>query len=221
MALQGVELHNGREDVDQLGHSSAKQVKLSENGSHTEIKVLALQQIGDLVTNQVILLLIGVVQTDAVLELLNQLSGVLVPDLVGVSSFLDSGLAVIDHLISDLDEQVGHLVSGVVVSGNGVNHLDGAHQGGKSINDFLRSTSVEGLNELFQSGQILDVILGLIELVGDADIDQVELRHELLVVFFISSLLGVLGSFLQQGVLGQNKIGSLHLLIQAGNSLHS
>lgn len=37
-------------------------------------------------------------------------------------------LAVVDHLVSDLDEEASHALVGVVVASNGVDHLDTVHQ---------------------------------------------------------------------------------------------
>lgn len=50
--------------------------------------------------------------------------------------------AVVDHLVGDLDEETSHGVVGVVVSGDGVDHLDGVHQGRQGVLDCLRCAFV-------------------------------------------------------------------------------
>jgi hypothetical protein len=49
-----------------------------------------------------------------------------------------------------------------------VNHLNTVHESGKGILDGVRGSFIERLNELLKSGEILDVILGLVESFGDS-----------------------------------------------------
>jgi hypothetical protein len=47
----------------------------------------------------------------------------------------DVELAVGDHLVGDLDEEASHSFVGVVVTSDGVDHLDGIHKSGKGLLD--------------------------------------------------------------------------------------
>ena len=76
----------------------------------------------------------------------------------------DVVLAVVDHLVGDLHEESSHGVVGVVVTSDGVDHLDGVHQCWESILNCLRGAFIQWLNELFKSSKILNVVLGFIEL---------------------------------------------------------
>jgi hypothetical protein len=44
-----------------------------------------------------------------------------------------------------------------------VDHLNGVHEGGKGLLDGFGSSFVEGLNELFESLEILHVVLSLVK----------------------------------------------------------
>jgi hypothetical protein len=59
--LQGVELLNGGEDVNELLDSSAEQIKLAKDGGRVEVELLFLQQVVDLALDHVVFLLVGVV----------------------------------------------------------------------------------------------------------------------------------------------------------------
>lgn len=87
----------------------------------------------------------------------------------------DVVLAVVDHLLSDLDEETSHAIVCVIVPGNGVDHLNTVHEGGKGILDGVRGSFIERLNELLKSGEILDVILGLVESFGDSQFNSLPL----------------------------------------------
>jgi len=103
--LQSVELLDGRENVNELLDSSAEQIELAKDGGRVEVELLFLQKVVDLALDHVVLLLVGVVQAHAVFQFLDQFFGISVPDLVDVlAAFLDSGLAVVDHLVGDLHE---------------------------------------------------------------------------------------------------------------------
>lgn len=47
----------------------------------------------------------------------------------------DVKFTVVDHLVSDLHEETGHTLVGVVVPRNRVDHLDGVHESGKGLLD--------------------------------------------------------------------------------------
>jgi len=80
-------------------------------------------------------------------------------------------LAVGDHLIGDLDEETSHSFVGVVVSGDGVDHLDTVHQSWKSFLNGLWGTIVEWLNEFLEGLKILDVIFSLIQRFSDSKLN--------------------------------------------------
>lgn len=52
-----------------------------------------------------------------------------------------------------------------------MNHLDRVHQCRQCINDGLRRTSVEWLDELFKSSQVLDIVLCFIQILGYFDLE--------------------------------------------------
>ena len=93
---------------------------------------------------------------------------VLIPKLARQQDVL---LAIPDHLIGDLLEEDGHPLRGVVVPSNGVHHLDVVDERGQGVLNCVRSTQVHGLKTLLQSGQILDIVLGLIGSISDLQID--------------------------------------------------
>jgi hypothetical protein len=71
--------------------------------------------------------------------------------------------AVVDHLVSDLYKEPGHSFIGVVVSGNGVDHLDTVHESWKSLFNSFGISIIEWLDELLKSLKVLNVILGFVE----------------------------------------------------------
>ena len=83
--------------------------------------------------------------------------------------------AVLDELVGDLDEESGHSLVGVVVSGDGVDHLDTVHESRECLLDGLGGSIVEGLNELLESLEVLDVVLGLIKSLSDSELDSLPL----------------------------------------------
>ena len=88
----------------------------------------------------------------------------------------DVVLAVVDHLVRDLNEQPGHSVVGVIVSSDSVNHLDAIHQGGQGILYGLGGAFVKWLDELLEGRQVLDVILGFIQCLRDSQFNAAPLR---------------------------------------------
>jgi hypothetical protein len=78
------------------------------------------------------------------------------------SEVKDGKLAVGDHLVGDFGEESGHSLVGVVVSCDGVDHLDTVHQSWKGLFDCFWISIIEWLNELLESLEILNVILGFV-----------------------------------------------------------
>lgn len=72
-------------------------------------------------------------------------------------------LALVNHLVSDFDEQTSHSFIGIVVPGDGMNHLDTVHQGRQGILDSLWGSIVKGFDELLKCRQVLDVVLGFVK----------------------------------------------------------
>ena len=69
---------------------------------------------------------------------------------VGVNAVLEGEdvlLAVDDHLVGDLHEETSHALVSVVVSGDGVDHLDRVHEYGEGLLDGYWVAIVERLDE--------------------------------------------------------------------------
>ena len=79
--------------------------------------------------------------------------------------------AVDDHLVGDLDEETGHTLVSVVITRNGVDHLDGVHQDGEGLLDCNWIAVIEGLNEALEGLEVLYVVLGLVEVLSDSQLD--------------------------------------------------
>lgn len=79
--------------------------------------------------------------------------------------------AIRDHLIGNLDEETSHSLIGVVVSGDGLDHLDTVHESWEGLFDVFGSSIVEWLNESLKSLQVLDVVFGLVECLCDSKLD--------------------------------------------------
>lgn len=80
-------------------------------------------------------------------------------------------LAVGDHLVSDLDEKSSHTLIGVIITSDGVNHLDGVHQGRQGLFDGFGCAFVKGFDKLLKSLKVLDVVLCLIESFSHTKLD--------------------------------------------------
>jgi len=98
---------------------------------------------------------------------------IIINDLLTIllSEVEDVVLAVVDHLLSDLNEQASHSIVGVVVTGNSMDHLDTVHQCRQCVLDGVRGAFVERLDEFLKSGQVLYVVLGLIECFCNTKLD--------------------------------------------------
>jgi intracellular sulfur oxidation DsrE/DsrF family protein len=80
-------------------------------------------------------------------------------------------LAVRNHLVGDLDEKACHSLVSVVVSGDGVNHLDAVHQSWENFLDSLWVSRLKRFNELFESLEVLDVIFSLVQGLSDSELN--------------------------------------------------
>lgn len=139
---QRLELLDGVEDINQLEHSSAEKVKLSEDLSLGEVEGLAFGHVDHFFLGLLVAVFVLLVQLDATGEDFDQLSRVSTPNVVALFSIQDSLLAVGDHLIGNLHEQTGHLVRGVKESSNGVDHLNCVHQSRQCVDDLLGSSII-------------------------------------------------------------------------------
>ena len=79
-------------------------------------------------------------------------------------------------MVSNLNKETSHSFVGVVVSSNGVDHLDAVHQSWKDFFNGLRVSRLKWLNEFFKSLEILDIIFSLIESLGDSKLDSSPFR---------------------------------------------
>lgn len=162
VSSQALELFYGVKDFNQFHYSSTEKVESSEDLSFTKIEGFAFGHVGDLVLGSLIAVLIFFVKSNTTSQDFDQLHGVSVPDEIRFLSVEDSLLTVGDHLIGNFHEKASHFISSVVKSGDGVDHFDGIHEGGKSINDLRRGSVIEGVNEFFQGSQIFHVIFSFI-----------------------------------------------------------
>jgi len=84
-------------------------------------------------------------------------------------------LAILDELIGNLDEQTSHPLIGVVVTSNGVDHLDTVHQSWQSFLNALGVSFVERLNEFLEGLQVLDIVFGFVESLSDSQLNSLPL----------------------------------------------
>ena len=187
VVLESLELLDSSKQVNQLGDSSAEEIELSEDLVWGELKLLALRHVHESLLGELVLLQVSSVEIDARLKHWNKLfwrvEFVIPKDVITLWALLlavtvsDSDevqnvvLAVVDHLVRDLHEETGHSLVGVVVSGDGVDHLDTVHQSWKGVLDSLWVSVVEWLDEFLESLKILDVIFGLVESFGDSKLN--------------------------------------------------
>lgn len=186
--LEGTELLDSAEKLNELGHSAAEEVKLSEDLVGRELELFTLWHVHETLLGDLVLFLVGLVELEAGLENWDQLFRwivIVVPQDIVVDDFLarvDSAfsdsleienvlLAVVDHLLGDLDEQASHAIVSVIVPGDGMDHLDAVHQGRECVLDRIRGSLIEGLDELLESRKILNIVLGLVESLSDTELD--------------------------------------------------
>jgi hypothetical protein len=188
--LKSLELLDGAEEVNQLANTSPEKVEATEDLSRREVELFGLGHVLESLLGELVLGLVGLVEGLALLHHFDEL--IMGDDLSfpedGViesgATFLrfggftgdtleveDVDLAVDDHLVGDLHEKAGHTLVGVVVSSDGVDHLDGVHEDGEGLTDAVRCSIVEGLNEALESLEVLNVILGLVKVLGNAELD--------------------------------------------------
>lgn len=60
-----------------------------------------------------------------------------------------------------------------------MDHLNSVHQSRQGVNDLLRGAAVKRFNEFLKIAQILNVVLSLIQLIGEQQIQTVVFHHEL------------------------------------------
>jgi hypothetical protein len=202
--LESLELLDGAKEFHKFANTATEQVELAKDLSWVEVKLLGLGELFKARLCELVLLDVGIMQVNAGLQDNDEFIWrvvVMVPQarVVNGSRLLASGnclgkradgrhaeadatevnnviLAVVDHLVGDLHEEASHALVGVVVTRNGVDHLDGVHESGKGFLDRLRVAFVEGLNELFESLQILNVVLSFIEGLSHAKLNSAPLR---------------------------------------------
>jgi hypothetical protein len=184
---QGGELLHGAEQLLELENPPAEEVEASEDLLGREVELLTLGHVHESLLGEVILLLVSRIEINAALHDRNELIWWILfnspEDMIikrrtllwwltfaSVLEVKDGLLARPDHGRGDLAEEASHPIVGTVVTGNGVDHLDGVHQSGKDFLDGLRGSIVERLNEFVQSLEILDIVLGFIELLSDSEV---------------------------------------------------
>lgn len=168
---QGIKLLNIWEDFNQFLESAHKGIKFSENLCFWEIKSLSLWHVCNLVLSVSVALFVFAVKFNARAKYFNKFSWILFPNLFVISVLVcillhNSFLAILDHLICDFNEKASHLVCCIIESGYCVNHFNSIHESWQSINDLLRSSMVQRFNKLFQSCQILHIVLCFVELIS-------------------------------------------------------
>ena len=185
--FQGLELVDGGEELDELGNSSAEELESSKDLVWRELELLTLWHVHETLLGELVLLYISNLKLNAALEHWDELIWwilLVIPKhiighwtLLDVLTSSDSSevedvvFALDDHLVGDLDEETGHSLVGVVVSGDGVDHLDTVHESWEGVLDGLWVSIVEWLNEFLKGLKILDVIFGLVESFSDSKLD--------------------------------------------------
>ena len=194
--LEGVELADRFEKFDQFTNSSAEQLEFAEDLVGREVELFGLWHSLETLLGEIVLLDVSVFQVLALLKhgdefvrrVLSIVPQVAVVDhhllawlrvhgSLGVLTQLDAAeiddvvLAIEDHLVGDLLEEARHALVGVVVSSDGMDHLNRVHQGGQGLLDAGWSAVVEGLDELLQGLQVLHVVLRLTEGFSDLQLD--------------------------------------------------
>jgi hypothetical protein len=182
------ELLNGIEQLHELANSSAEKIEATKDLLRREVKLLTLGHIHESLLGELVLLEVSSIEVNAGSHDRDELIGrvvLRVPKdgvilrgtllwhftLSGETEVEDGVLARSDHGRGDLGKETSHSVVGAVVTSDGVDHLDGVHQSGKDFFNTFRSTILERLDEFVKSLKILDVVLGLVELLGDSEIE--------------------------------------------------
>ena len=216
-----------------------------------EVKLLALGELLEAGLGELVLLDVGIVEVNARLQDNDEFiwrvvvvvpearvvdRGGLLAGLGGSAEGANSGeaeaqatevddveLAVVDHLVGDLHEQAGHSLVSVIVASNGVDHLDGVHEGGKGLLNGFGVAFVEGLDELLKGLQVLHVVLGLVECLSHAQLNSTPLgggKEDLVAgLSNISVGLGIGGS--KENIKHSGAVLGAELLGDAGELAHA
>lgn len=190
MVTESSELFDGAEKLNKLHNSSLEEVKLSEDLVGREFELFTFWHVHQSLLGEVVLFLIGLVKVNAALENWDEFlwwEQFFIPENVvtfwlvlslGVdftsghlSEVKNVPFASCDHFGGDFHEETGHFLVGVVVPGDGVDHLDTVHQGWESLFDRVWGTVVQWFNESLKGLKILDIVLGLIQSLGDSEFD--------------------------------------------------
>jgi len=151
--------------------------------------LLSFWHVHESLFGELVLLKISLVKLDAALENFNELLTwikLVIPKdvitswltLLAGDSKLDSSevkdgvLAVGDHLVGDFSEKTGHSFVGVVISSDGVDHLDAVHQSWEGLLNGFWISIIEWLDEFLESLKILNVILGFVQSLSNSKLDS-------------------------------------------------
>ena len=147
MVSKGSELFNCTKELNELDESSLEEIKLSKDLVGRELKLFSFWHIHQPFLGEIILLLISLVEVNAALKDWDKLiwwifilfpkdiitlnSAFSVAELTGLHSLEVENVPAApgDHFCCDLNKEASHPFVCVVVSGDGVNHLDTVHQG--------------------------------------------------------------------------------------------
>ena len=237
--LESLELLDGREEIDELGHTATEQVESAENLGRREIELFGLGHVLQSLLGELVLREVGLVQLEALLEYNDELVmgdlillpknavvhggralGGLLGDGAGTLESENVLFAVDDHLVGDLDKEASHALVSVVVAGNGVDHLDGVHQDGEGLLDGNWIAIVEGLDEAFESLEVFDVVLGLVEVLSDSQLDGAPVR-ESEVNSTVSVAVSLVGGSGGEDVTDSLAVFGLQLLGDGGEHAHA
>ena len=183
-------LLDGGEHVNELGNTLAKEVKLAEDVALVEVKLLHLGLRGQFVFGDPVLLLVGVVKAQHCIQVLDERVWILLPKIAVLRHVL---LALGDHLVGDFAEEDGHALGIAVVSRDCQHHFDIVHQAWQRFDNLLRVAVVEWLCVLFEGGKVLDVVLGLVERIGDAVVNVLPALEDLGALGHLTNHDGILG----------------------------
>jgi hypothetical protein len=198
--LKSLELLDGGEELLELCDTAAEKVESTEDLGGVEVELLRLGNVLKTLLGEFVLLHVRLMEVQALLEHLNEIiwgvlfvvpqdgvvdgGSLLASSLLGGSELTNWGETLLDaaevddvetavrnHLVGDSNEKTSHALVGVVVASDGVDHLNRVHKCGKSVLDELGGTVVEGLNELLEGLEVLNVVLGLVQSLGNAQLD--------------------------------------------------
>jgi len=102
-----------------------------------------------------------------------------------------------------------------------VDHLNTVHESGKGILDGVRGSFIEGLNELLKSGEILDVILGLVESFGDSQFDSLPLGCRKIDLVSLATTVGLILGCLVEDIEDGAAVLASELLRDASELSHA